>query len=113
MSKIQTSVNELIGFGTKKICASTHQISPVASLDMVLSIKRITKVLISMWGCAGWPAPLLSTNPRTDFLAFRPIFVQQLCFVIILYSILWIFGKEILINLWTGLDRLSGRHGDL
>ena len=33
--------------------------SPIASLDMILSKKRITKVLISLCGCAGWSAPLL------------------------------------------------------
>ena len=31
----------------------------VVSLDMILSKKQITKVLISLHRCAGWSAPLL------------------------------------------------------
>ena len=34
----------------------------VASLDMVLFKKRITKALIRLCGCTGWSAPLLSAN---------------------------------------------------
>ena len=34
------------------------------SLDMLLSNKRITKVLIRLRGCAGWFAPLFFANPR-------------------------------------------------
>ena len=33
---------------------------------MILSKKRITKVLISLHRCAGWSAPVLFTNPKTD-----------------------------------------------
>ena len=40
------------------------EISPVASLHMILSKKRITKVLIRLRGCAGWSAPLLFPNPE-------------------------------------------------
>ena len=36
----------------------------VASLDIILSNKRITKALIRLGGCAGWSAPLLFTNPE-------------------------------------------------
>ena len=39
------------------------EITPVASLHMVLSKKRITKALIRMRGCAGWSAPVLFVNP--------------------------------------------------
>ena len=31
---------------------------------MILSNKRITKVLIRLRGCAGWSAPLLFANPE-------------------------------------------------
>ena len=41
----------------------TIEISPVASLEMILSKKRITKALISLRGYAGWSAPLLFSNP--------------------------------------------------
>ena len=34
---------------------------------MVLSNKRITKVLIRLRGCAGWSAPVLSANPGGRF----------------------------------------------
>ena len=34
----------------------------VASLDMIHSNKRITKMLIRLRGCAGWSAPLLFVN---------------------------------------------------
>ena len=38
--------------------------TPVASLHMKLTKKRITKALISLCGCAGWSASVLFTNPR-------------------------------------------------
>ena len=40
------------------------EILRVASLDIILSNKRITKTLIRLCGCAGWSAPLLFANPR-------------------------------------------------
>ena len=43
------------------------EISLVASLDMILSNKPITKVLIRLHRCAGWSAPLLSANPEDRF----------------------------------------------
>ena len=45
----------------------------VASLDMILSNKRITKALIRLHGSAGWSVPLLFANTKTGFLAPRPI----------------------------------------
>ena len=36
----------------------------VASLDMILSNKRIAKALIRLRGCAGWSAPLLFETPN-------------------------------------------------
>ena len=40
------------------------EISPVASLHMIPSKKRITKALIRLSGSAGWSAPMLFANPR-------------------------------------------------
>ena len=49
------------------------EISHVASLHMILSKKRITKVLIILRVCAGWSAPLLFANPRRQvFLCGGP-----------------------------------------
>ena len=39
------------------------KIALVASLDMILSNKRITKALISLREWSGWSEPLLFTNP--------------------------------------------------
>ena len=36
---------------------------PVLSLHIMLSETRITKALISLRGCAGWPAPMLFAPP--------------------------------------------------
>ena len=51
----------------KPACSATEtsyeiEISPEASLDMILYKKRITKVLIRLHACAGWSAPLLFAN---------------------------------------------------
>ena len=46
-------------------------ILPVASLDMILNKKLITKVLISQPGCAGWSAPLLLANPQKQVFSHR------------------------------------------
>ena len=46
--------------------------SPVASLDMILSKKRITKALIRLHGGAGWSAPLLFAKPRQVILIKEP-----------------------------------------
>ena len=40
------------------------EISPAASLYMILSKKQNKKALIRLRGCAGWSAPVLFTNPR-------------------------------------------------
>ena len=47
------------------------EISPVVSLHMILSRKRITKALISLSGCAGWSAPVLFTNLRRQVFSRR------------------------------------------
>ena len=54
------------------VCSTTGtswniEISLIASLDMILSRKRITKALIRLRGCAGWSAPLLFAQPDDRF----------------------------------------------
>ena len=63
----------------KFACSATETtkniaISLVAILDtrMILSIKRITKALIRLRGCAVWYAPLLSQILKTVIFAWRP-----------------------------------------
>ena len=53
------------------------EILPVASSHMILSEKRITKVLIRLCGCAGWSAPVLFTNPQ------RQVFSRQGPYVLV------------------------------
>ena len=53
----------------KPACSATEtsykiKILLVASLNMILSNKRITKALIRLRGCAGWSAPLLFPYPQ-------------------------------------------------
>ena len=43
----------------------------VASLDIILSKKRITKALIRLRGCAGLSAPLLFANHRRQVFSHR------------------------------------------
>ena len=53
---------------------NVSQSAPIASLDMILSKKRMTKELIRLSICAGWSAPLLFPEPqKTGFLPSRPI----------------------------------------
>ena len=47
------------------------EISPLVSLYMIHSKKQITKVLISLRGCAGWSVPLLFANPRRQVFSRR------------------------------------------
>ena len=46
------------------VTSKNIEISLEASLDMILSTKRITKALIRLRGCAGWSAPVLFATPR-------------------------------------------------
>ena len=48
---------------------------------MILSTKRITKVLIRLRGCAGWSAPVLFANPR------RQVFLRSGPYVLRLESL--------------------------
>ena len=47
------------------------EISPAASLHMILSKKQNKKALIRLRGCAGWSAPVLFTNPRRQDFSRR------------------------------------------
>ena len=47
------------------------EISPAASLHMILSKKQNKKALIRLRGCAGWSAPVLFTNPRRQGFSRR------------------------------------------
>ena len=56
----------------KPDCSATDmnekfEISLVESLDTILSNKRITKALIRLRGCEGWPAPWLFANPEDRY----------------------------------------------
>ena len=64
------------------------EISPVASLNMILSQKHITKVLIRMRGCAGWSAPLLFANPEDRFSPVKAIIIR-LRIVHAIYYLIW------------------------
>ena len=45
----------------------SYEISLVASLDMILSNKQISKALIRLPERAGWSSPLLLANPKDRF----------------------------------------------
>ena len=47
------------------------EISPVASLHMVLSTRQITKALIRLSACTGWSAPVLCCNPLGQVFSHR------------------------------------------
>ena len=53
------------------------EISPMASLDMMLSKKQITKALFSLHGCAGWSAPLLFTNTKNSFASAKVYMIYK------------------------------------
>ena len=74
--------NLSLGFLTKRESNQSPQLQRlarklefrlVASLDMILSKKLITKALISLRRCTGWSASLLFANLKTGFLASRLI----------------------------------------
>ena len=56
------------------------EISPVASLHIILSKTRTTKALIRLRGCAGWSAPVLFANPRRQVFSRRG--PNKVCFSI-------------------------------
>ena len=60
----------------KPACSATEtswkvETSLAASLDMILSKKRITKMLIRLRGCAGWSTPLLVANLQRQVFSQR------------------------------------------
>ena len=63
---------------------------------MVLSKKRITKVLIRLHGSAGWSAPVLFANPR------RQVFPRR-------GPIIHVFFQTIFFSVNTRLQRLHSR----
>ena len=64
-------------------CSATEtsykiEISLIASLDMILSDKCITKVLIRLRGYVGWSVPVLFANPlKIGFLLSWPKYLQS------------------------------------
>ena len=64
----------LQGFQRSEI--QTIEISLVPSLDMILSKKQITKVLISLRRWAGWSAALLFANPEERFFRIESRLIQ-------------------------------------
>ena len=54
-----------------KETSSKIEISPAASLQMILSRKQNKKALIRLRGCAGVSAPVLFTNPRRQGFSRR------------------------------------------
>ena len=59
VTKLVFGVSDKVRF--KQVCSATEtswkiEILLVASLDMILSNKRITKALIRLGGCTGWSA---------------------------------------------------------
>ena len=56
------------------------EISPVASLDMLFSEKRITKAVIRLRGCAVWSMPLLFAYLRRQGFSRRCLYKVRLIF---------------------------------
>ena len=65
---------------------------------MILSYKQMTKVLISLYGCAGWSAPLFFRNPKDRFSRIEANMVKakDLCLNFIYSSSIWLFWVEYL-----------------
>ena len=67
------ATNPVFGVSDKRNSSQSPQLQKlarnllVASLDMILSNKRITKMLIRLGGCAGWSLPSLFTNTKHRF----------------------------------------------
>ena len=51
-------------------------ISPVASLHIIFSKKRITKAIVRLRGSAGWSAPVLFANPRRQVFSHRDLYLN-------------------------------------
>ena len=67
----------------KPVCSTTETskriaISLVASIDVIVFKKRITKALTSLRGCAGWSAPLLFETPRRRVFSRRGLILSKM-----------------------------------
>ena len=67
-------IKQVFGFPTRSHAKQPAQLQRlakklklVASLDMILSIEKITKALIRLCRCAGWSVPMLLANPKDRF----------------------------------------------
>ena len=75
----------------KSACSATEtslkiEIFPVASLDMILSNKQITKALIRLCRCAGWSALLLFASPPKQIFLCRGSIIGGALWVKIRYT---------------------------
>ena len=69
-----------VSTATETSCRTEN--SPVASLHMILSTKRITKALIRLRGWAGWLAPVLFASPRRQVFSCRdPYYTSKQTFI--------------------------------
>ena len=81
----------------------------MASFDMILSNKQITKPLISLRGCAGWSAPLLFANPRRQVFSRRG--PSHWCFIFNIH--LWSMNRSEHVSLLFWLVTLHVKYSDL
>ena len=73
MRKLVLEVSDKVRL--KPACSATEtsqkiKIALVASLEMILSNKGITKALIRLSKCAGWSATLLFTTPKRQVFSY-------------------------------------------
>ena len=64
------------GFQTKRLSNQSLQLQRLAR-KLILLDKRITKVLISLRGCAGWSAPVLFPNPQRQVFSRQGLYVAE------------------------------------
>ena len=93
------------------------EISPVASLHMILSTKLITKAFIRQLGCIGWSAPVLFANPQKQVFSRlgpfgleyrgRRAFISSFLFFLMLQ---WFLNGKMGIseNIWCITKAVSG-----
>ena len=90
------------------------EISLLASLDMILSNKRITKALIRLRGCAGWSAPLLLATHRRQVFSRRGLYqssgfsscsVVQTLFTLLKQLLTSEYGQKMLLSETTDRPR--------
>ena len=64
------------GFPTKRLSNQSLQLQRLAR-KLILLDKRITKVLISLRGWAGWSAPVLFPNPQRQVFSRQGLYVAE------------------------------------